>query len=39
MKEIPVGRSKNLIGQKFDHLTVLFRTEPPENSAKKRDTW
>ena len=39
MKEIPVGRSKNLIGQKFDHLTVLFRTEPPEDSAKKRDTW
>ena len=39
MKEIPVGKAKNLIGQKFDHLTVLFRTDPPENSAKKKDTW
>jgi len=39
MKEIPVGRAKNLIGQKFDHLTVLFRTEPPEDSKKKKDTW
>lgn len=39
MKEIPVGRAKNLIGQKFDHLTVLFRTEPPEDNKKKKDTW
>ena len=39
MKEIPVGRAKNLIGQKFGHLTVLFRTEPPEDSKKKKDSW
>lgn len=28
LKEIPVGKSKNLIGQKFGNLTVLYRTEP-----------
>lgn len=39
MKEIPLGRSKDLRGQKFDHLTIKFRTEPPETSKKKNDTW
>ena len=33
--EIPVGRAKNLIGQKFDRLTVLYRTKHNNSS----DTW
>ena len=39
LKEIPLGKCKNLIGQKFDHLTVDFRTEAPENSKKKSGAW
>ena len=39
LKEIPIGRCKNLIGQKFGHLTVMFRTNPPEDSNKKGDAW
>lgn len=35
LEEIPVGRAENLIGQKFGHLTVLYRVRNYAN----RPTW
>lgn len=32
--EIPVGKAKDLRGQKFGKLTVLYRTKPPETKNK-----
>lgn len=39
VQEIPVGKSKNLKGQKFDHLTVMFRTSPPKGKKPKGAWW
>ena len=37
--EIPVGRAKDLRGQRFGKLTVLYRTNPPEEKANKSAYW
>lgn len=34
--EIPVGRAKNIIGQKYGRLTVLYRTLPPNTVKAKK---
>lgn len=35
-QEIPLGRSKDLRGQKFQKLTPLYRCESPTASNSKR---
>ena len=37
--EIPVGRAKDLRGQKFGRLTVLYRVEKPKNLKDKHAWW
>ena len=37
--EIPVGRAKDLRGQKFNKLTVLYRVEKPNNIKQKQAYW
>ena len=32
--EIPIGRAKNISGQKIGHLTALYRTNPPKGVSK-----
>ncbi len=34
--EIPVGKAKDLRGQKFGRLTVLYRTTPPKHIKNKK---
>ena len=36
MDEIPVGLAKNIIGQKYGKLTVLYRVNPPNNITAKK---
>ena len=33
--EIPIGRAENLVGKKFDKLTVLYRT----HNERRRPAW
>lgn len=34
--EIPVGKAKNIIGQRYGRLTVLYRTQVPKNIQTKK---
>lgn len=34
--KIPVGKAKDICGQKYGRLTVLYRVAPPENITTKK---